>query len=198
MYEVITLYCLILHNVIRWLYLKKTGKKRLSFKTMNPRPRIVTGKHKYYQICINKWINPLSWWQEARTYQATRLWTYVHLAYRGCVLCLVTQLCPTRCDPMDCSPPGSSVHGDSPGKNTGVGCHTFFQGIFPTQGTNPGLPPCRQVLYHLNPQGSPYTQGTFMISISTLFENTGYDPLSQVTWWVGASVSHCGKLYLEG
>ena len=29
----------------------------------------------------------------------------------------------TLCDPMDCSPPGSSVHGDSPGKNTGVGCH---------------------------------------------------------------------------
>ena len=37
---------------------------------------------------------------------------------------------------MDCSPPGSSVHGDSPGKNTGVGCHALLptQGIFPTQG----------------------------------------------------------------
>ena len=33
------------------------------------------------------------------------------------------KLCLTLCDPMDCSPPGSSVHGDSPGKNTGVGCH---------------------------------------------------------------------------
>jgi len=40
---------------------------------------------------------------------------------------------------MDCSPPGSSVHGDSPGKNTGVGCHALLQGIFPTQGLNPGL-----------------------------------------------------------
>ena len=38
------------------------------------------------------------------------------------------QLCPTFCDPMDCSPPGSSVHGDSPGKNTGVGCHALLQG----------------------------------------------------------------------
>ena len=37
---------------------------------------------------------------------------------------------------MDCSPPGSSVHGDSPGKNTGVGCHVFLQGIFPTQRSN--------------------------------------------------------------
>ena len=35
-------------------------------------------------------------------------------------MCLVAQLCPTLCDPVDCSPPGSSVHGDSPGKNTGV------------------------------------------------------------------------------
>ena len=41
--------------------------------------------------------------------------------------------------PLDCSPPGSSVHGDSPGKNTGVGCHFLLQGIFPTQGWNPRL-----------------------------------------------------------
>ena len=39
------------------------------------------------------------------------------------VLCFVTQLCPVLCDPIDCSLPGSSVHKDSPGKNTGVGCH---------------------------------------------------------------------------
>ena len=56
---------------------------------------------------------------------------------------------------MDCSPPGSSVHGDSPGKNTGMGCHALLQGIFPTQGLNPGLPHCRQILYHLSHWGSP-------------------------------------------
>ena len=48
---------------------------------------------------------------------------------------------------MDYSPPGSSVHGDSPGKSTGVVCQALLQGIFPTQGSNPGLPPCRQILY---------------------------------------------------
>ena len=37
------------------------------------------------------------------------------------------------CDPMGCSPPGSSVHRDSPGKNTGAGCHYLLQGILPTQ-----------------------------------------------------------------
>ena len=56
-----------------------------------------------------------------------------------CVCVLVTQSCPTLCDPIDCSPPGSSVHGDSPGRNTGVSCHSLFQRIFPTQGSNPCL-----------------------------------------------------------
>ena len=46
---------------------------------------------------------------------------------------------------MDCSPPGSSAHGDSPGKNTGVPCHAPLQGIFPTQGSNSGLPHCRWI-----------------------------------------------------
>ena len=72
--------------------------------------------------------------------------------------CLVTQSCLTLFDPMDCSPPGSSVHGDSPGKNTGVGGHALLQGIFPTQGLNPGLPHCRQILYHLSHQGSHISQ----------------------------------------
>ena len=68
---------------------------------------------------------------------------------------LVVQSCLTLCDPMDCSPPGSSVHGDSPGKNTGMGCHALLQGIFPTQGSNPGLPHCRWILYQLSHKGSP-------------------------------------------
>jgi len=69
------------------------------------------------------------------------------------VLCLAAQSCPTLCDPVDCSLPGSSVHGDSPGKNTGVGCHALLQGIFPTQGSNPGLLHYRQILNFLS-QGS--------------------------------------------
>ena len=45
----------------------------------------------------------------------------------------------TLCDPIDHSPPGSSVHGDSPGKNTGVVCHALLQGISLTQGSNSHL-----------------------------------------------------------
>ena len=44
---------------------------------------------------------------------------------------------------------------DFPGNSTGVDCHFLLQGIFPTQGSNPGLPHCRQTLYRLSHQGSP-------------------------------------------
>ena len=56
----------------------------------------------------------------------------------------VAQLCLALCDPVDCSPPGSSVLGDSPGKNTRVGCHSVLQGTFLAQGSNLGLLHCRQ------------------------------------------------------
>ena len=52
------------------------------------------------------------------------------------VLCLVAS---TLSNPKDCSLPGSSVHGDSPGKNTGESCHALLQEIFPTWGLNPHL-----------------------------------------------------------
>ena len=57
--------------------------------------------------------------------------------------------------PMHWSLPGSSVHGDSPGKNTDVGCHALLQGICPIQGLNPGLLHWRQILYHLSHQEKP-------------------------------------------
>ena len=69
---------------------------------------------------------------------------------------LVAQSRPTLWHSMDCSLPGSSVHGDSPGKNTGMGCHAFLQGIFSTQGSNPSLPHCRRILYCLSCQVSPF------------------------------------------
>ena len=73
---------------------------------------------------------------------------------RGKPLCLVTQLFPTLCNPVDCTPLGSYVHGDSPGKNAGVGCHAFLHGILPIQGSNPGLPLCRRSLPCPRYQGS--------------------------------------------
>ena len=74
----------------------------------------------------------------------------------ACVHARSLQLCLTLCDPMDCSSQGSSVHGDSPGKNTGVASHFLLQGIFLIKGSSLDLLHCRQIFYHLSQQGNPY------------------------------------------
>ena len=71
------------------------------------------------------------------------------------VMCLVAQSFLTLCNPKDCHLPGSTVHGDSSGSNTGVNSHALLQGIFPTQGSNPHLLHCRWILYHLSHQRTP-------------------------------------------
>ena len=84
---------------------------------------------------------------------------------------LVTQSCPALWDPMDCS----LCPWDSPGKNIGVGYPSLLHGIFPTQGSNPGLPQCRQILYH------PSHQGSLRYGIKESQRNT--------TEWTGAEAS---------
>ena len=86
--------------------------------------------------------------------QQGKWWHYSMLVFFH-VLCLVTQSFPTLFDPTGYSPSGSSVHGDSPGKNTRVGCHALLQGIFQTQGLNLDLLHWRQILYHLIHLESP-------------------------------------------
>ena len=100
--------------------------------------------HKIYRLVYGTYreIQALTGLNE--NFQANR-----KLDYNSAVLWSVAQSCPTLCDPMDCSPPWGGLHpsmdprlphpGDSPGKNTGVGCHFLLQGIFLTQGSNPCL-----------------------------------------------------------
>ena len=77
---------------------------------------------------------------------------------------------------MECSPPGSSVLQDSPGKNTGIGCHALLQGIFPTQGSNPGLPHCMWIL----PTEPPWKpKDTDVGSLSLL---QGIFPTQELNW----------------
>ena len=77
---------------------------------------------------------------------------FLELSCRSCLYIFEINFLPvassylTLCDPLDWSPPGSSVHGDSSGKNTGLGSHSLLQGIFLTQGLNPSILYCRQIL----------------------------------------------------
>ena len=73
----------------------------------------------------------------AKSFQVLRT-TLKLFSYLVCVYAKSPQLCPTLWL-YGPSLPGSSVHGDSAGKNTGVGCHALLQGIFQTQGSNPSL-----------------------------------------------------------
>ena len=78
----------------------------------------------------------------------------------------------------------------SPGQNTGVGSLSLLQGIFPTQGSNPGLLHYRRILYQLSHQGSPlYTIGHIIMEIrnSTVFNLQTGEPRTLVVWiavWV--------------
>ena len=86
----------------------------------------------------------------------------------------------------DCSPPGFSVHGDSPGKNTGMGCHFLLQGIFPTQESNPGLPHCRQILTVWATKESQEHWSGWLIPSPGDLPDTGIQlgsPASQVDFW---------------
>ena len=70
--------------------------------------------------------------------------------------CAHAQACPTLCNPLDCNLAVSSVHEIFSGKNTGVGCHFPFHGIFPIQGLNPHLRHCEWIFYLLSHRGSTY------------------------------------------
>ena len=65
---------------------------------------------------------------------------------------LVSQSCQTLCDPMDCSPPGSSIHRILQARILEWVATSFSRGIFLAQGLNPGLPHCGQTLYWLSPR----------------------------------------------
>ena len=93
---------------------------------------------------------------------------------------------------------------DFPGKNTGVGCHSLPHGVFPTQGSNPGLPHCRQVLHQLSHEGSPLLNIScwkeFYATIAVLYSLLHF--LGPVNWLAQEStpalVLKNGRCFLTG
>ena len=78
------------------------------------------------------------------------------------ILCLVAQSCPTVCNAMDCSLPGSSFYGNSPGKNTEMGCHAAVQGIFLIESRSPTL---QADSLPSEPPGKPKNTGVSSLSL---------------------------------
>ena len=117
----------------------------------------------------------------------------VHVCVHKCECVLVkvkvAQSCPTLCDPMCYTSPWNS-----PGKNTGVGRLSLIQGIFPTQGLNPGLPHCRWILHQLSHKGN----SRILEWVAYLFSK-GYLPNQESNWgllhcrWVLHQLSYQGN-----
>ena len=89
-------------------------------------------------------------------------------------VCSVGQLCLSLCNPMDCSPPGSSVHGILQDR---VGCHFLLQGIFLTQGLNSDLLHHRRILYYPSHQGSSRKRGY------QLFKRSRFPTSPRAPWY---------------
>ena len=87
----------------------------------------------------------------------------------SCVCAKSLHSYPTLCNPINYGLQGSSVHGDSPGKNTEVGYHALLQEIFPNQCSNPDLSHCRQILYCLSHQGNQSTGGGSLPLLQGIF-----------------------------
>ena len=128
--------------------------KSLSFHTMRYHLRPVrmftikkSSNNKCWRRCGKKGTILHCWW-ECNTGIST-------IQSSMCCAMLSHSVVSHSLEPMDRSPPGSSIHGGSPGKNTGVGFHALFQGILPNQGSIPGLPHCWWILYCLSHQENP-------------------------------------------
>ena len=105
------------------------------------------------------YLHLLKLWRDIFDITCTSL-SFAFQFFHITVICMHAQLCLTLWDPMDCSPPGSPVHGISQARILKGMAISFSRGIFPTQGLNPGLQHCSQILYRLSHQGSPQIRYT--------------------------------------
>ena len=115
-------------------------------------------KQKWTFCLFEGWGKELqNWWKRYKELNNRNIRKYTYLNESESCSVLSDSLRPSGLSPRN-----------SPGQNTGVGSLSLLQGIFPTQGSNPGLPHCRQILYQLSPKGSPPkwtgTQVTKLIS----------------------------------
>ena len=106
---------------------KNTGVGSLSLSRGSSQSRSRTGVSCTAGGFLTNWLSGKPW---------KKILYYILNITRGCEHAKLLQSCPTRCDPMNCSPPAVLCPWDSPGKNTGMDCHALLQGIFPTHGSN--------------------------------------------------------------
>ena len=108
----------------------------------------------FVSTSIPQWEGKWHWREHVRDFITSAGKQYFSVSFRKpdwFTLKVLVAQCLTLCDPMDCS----LCPWNSPGENTGVGCHSLLQGMSPIQELNSSLPHRRQIFYHLSHQGSP-------------------------------------------
>ena len=119
-------------------------------------------------------------------YVCLHCWFLYHNHHFACALS--HSVVSDSCDPID-QLARLLCPWDSPAKNTGVGCHSLLQGIFPSQESNLGLLHCRQILYRLSYEGSPRTtlEAPKQMVVTAPFESkvANWCPLSQICGCLG-------------
>jgi len=119
------------HTQIHLVYSKSVSKSQLKCHFSTALPHVFLLMYFFQLITVQPLkVFLLSW----ICIYSTRLSYKCYAAAAAAAAALLLPSCLILCDPMDYSLQGSSVHGDSPDKNNGVGCHAILQGIFPTQG----------------------------------------------------------------
>ena len=113
-------------------------------------------------------------------------------------LCLVTQSFVTLCDPTDCSLPGSSVHGILQVRILPF----LLQGIFLTQGSNPGLLHYRQILYHLSHQRRSFYSILYFLLFTSLFfhiktKSSDDFCVHLISFTYKTAISHGSKIHIR-
>ena len=108
--------------------------------------------------------------------------------HRFHVLCVVAQSSPTLGNPMDCSLPGSSIHGTSPGKNTEMDCHALLQGNLPNPGIEPRSPALQADSLPSEPPRKPKNTGVGSLSLLQ-----GNFP----TWESNQDLLHCRQILYQ-
>ena len=144
-----------MRNSLTQVRCKTRTKKRI------PKIRIMEEKHLdwkqdkeflliYTCLRISSESSRKTYFQLLSNYRGVPMYALMHVKVS------VAQSCSTLCNPIHCSLPRLLCPQDSPGKNTGAGGHSLLQEIVLAQKLNPGLLNCRQILYHLSHQRSPF------------------------------------------
>ena len=138
----------------------------------------------------HSWLTKLTWGQWVELLGTLQFNSFVECLGFWSLLCvcLFAQLCLALWDTMDCSPPGSFVHGDSPGKNTGVGCHCPSPGHLPNPGIKPRSPALQVDSLPSETPGRP--MNTEVGSLSFL---QGIFPTQESNW----NLLHCGQILYQ-